>query len=117
MRQPVPNVAPADVERIVRRDFPEQVEHVMEILRDYGAEDSQREVDRVRLAILKLANGDLQKLRQQLNVAKCDYRDVLAPAEYPGYLRAAPALSLPANADQNGIVSSDWEQYDVWFSR
>jgi hypothetical protein len=117
MQQPVPNVTPADVERITRRDFPKQVQQAMAVLSEYGTEDWQREVDRVRLAILKLANGDLQKLRQQMNVAKCDYRDVLAPAEYPDYLRAAPALSLPANADQKGTVTSDWEQYQAWLSR
>jgi hypothetical protein len=57
-------VTAADVERIVRRDFPpEQVGSVLTVLNEHGAEEWQLETDRVRLAVLKLANRDLQQLR------------------------------------------------------
>ncbi len=59
MRVPqlTPTVTAADVERIVRRNFPpEQVRSVLTVLNEYGAEEWQRETDRVRLAVLKLAN-------------------------------------------------------------
>jgi len=40
-------------------------------------------LDRVRLAVLKVAAGDLPELRRQVEVAKVDWRDVLIAAEQP----------------------------------
>jgi hypothetical protein len=42
-----------------------------------------RESERVHLAALKLAQGDLERLRHNVQVARTDYRDVLYWAEYP----------------------------------
>ncbi len=84
--QPTPNVTRADVERVLRRDFPpERVAEVLAMLDEYGPDDWHREPERVRLAVLKLAAGNLERLRYELEGAKRDYRDVLSPAEYPGY--------------------------------
>ena len=78
LKQPTPAVTPSDVDRIVRRDFPpEQFDSVMNLLNEYGAERWQCERPRVQLAALKLSGGDLKKLRNQIDSAKCDYRDVL----------------------------------------
>ena len=86
--QPTPDVTGADVERVVRRDFPaDRVATVLAMLEEYGVEKWQRESHRVRLAVLKLAAGSLKRLRQELECAKHDYREVLGPAEYPGYTR------------------------------
>lgn len=74
----------ANVERVVRRDFPpDRVPEVLAILNEYGTESWHYEVDRVRLAALKIAAGSLEELRIQIKIAKTDYRDVLAPAENP----------------------------------
>jgi hypothetical protein len=56
---------------------------VLELLDDYGVESYERERERVRLAILKLSEGNEEKLREFFAVAKRDYRDVLFWAEYP----------------------------------
>lgn len=82
--QPTPTVTCADVEHVVRRDFlPDQVPEVLAILNEYGTERWHHEPCRVRLAALKIAAGRLEELRTQIKIAKCDYRDVLASAEYP----------------------------------
>src|SRR6266404_4991616 len=79
-----PTPASADVERVVRRDFPpDRVPDVLAILNEYGTERWHHEPDRVRLAALKIAAGRLEELRIQIKIAKTDYRDVLAPAENP----------------------------------
>jgi hypothetical protein len=81
VHQPVPKVSPHDVERIVRRDFSEeQFETVMGILNEYatGSVDGS---PRVQLAVLKLADGNLEALRRSINTANRDYRDVLVAAE------------------------------------
>jgi hypothetical protein len=119
MRQPTPDVTSADVERVVRRDFPaDRFAVVMAMLNEYGADESwQREADRVRLAALKLAAGNIERLRYEIEGAKADYRDVLGPAEYPGYgKRARGRKKLPPEEEQR-IIDADWKQYQDWLTR
>jgi hypothetical protein len=113
--QPIPDVTPLDVKRIVRRDFPEiQFDSVMAALKGY---EGNRERSRVQLAILKLARGSLDALRKHINTATQDFRDVLAPAEYPEYSKLAFRVrELPA-AEQQRIIDSDWTQYQDWLRR
>ena len=69
--QPTPTVSSADVESVVRRDFPaDRVAEVLTLLGEYGTESWPRESDRVRLAALKLASGSLDMLSQEIEVAK-----------------------------------------------
>jgi len=118
MNQPTPEVNENDVIRIVQRDFPgKQFDAVISILNEYGAEDYQRGVHRVRLAALKLAGGDLQALRRQIDVAKRDYRDVLALAEYPEYMQKVPPSENLAEAERERIIRADWMQYQSWLNR
>jgi hypothetical protein len=57
--------------------------HVLELLDTYGVESYERERARVQVAILKLSAGREEKVREYVDVAKRDYRDVLFWAEYP----------------------------------
>src|SRR5215468_7997202 len=110
-KQPTPDVTSDDVVRIVRRDFSaEQFADVMATLKEYGTEKWQQGIPRVQLATLKLANGDLEKLRKSIEIAKRDYRDVLAPAEYPGYLRETFIVSRPGPdaKEMQQIIDDDW---------
>src|SRR5437588_7538753 len=56
---------------------------VLELLDSYGVESYERERERVQLGILKLSEGNEEKLREFVAVAKRDYRDVLFWAENP----------------------------------
>ena len=116
-QQPVPQVSDADVERVVNRDFPgEDTAAAREMLASYGKESWHREVPRVRLAILKLAEGSLQKLGGAVKMASRDYRDVLAYAEYPSYFQSI-APNEPDAAKRNRAVDDDWRQYRGWFEK
>ncbi len=116
MDQPVPKVTAADVERIVRRDFPaERYDEVMGVLRRYGTVDYEREPDRVRLAILKLAGGDFSRLEAETQGAKSDYRDTLLAAEYP--LCAKKMFHAWSDAERQEVYARDWEQYRKWLER
>ena len=108
--QPLPKVSGADVERVIERDFPFEQRSVVRSLFD----EYPRQSPRVRLAVLKLAAGDIAKLREWLSVARIDFRDVLAPAESPGYRFGARDLS---REEQQRIIDSDWKQYQAWLSR
>ena len=115
MDQPVPNVSEADVARVVRRDYPsDRFDEVMAVLSEYGTEDWQHGPHRVRLATLKLAHGSLASLRQQIDVAKCDYRDVLAYAEYPEYMTEVPPAADPSDQRVQNVITRDWSQYQRW---
>ena len=118
MEQPTPAVTRADVERVVRRDFPpDQFDSVMSVLAEYGRENWHRELHRVQLAVLKLAAGSLDGLRAEIETAKCDYRDVLAYAEYPAYMKKTFRISqLPAE-ERRKIIDEDWRQYETWLQR
>src|SRR5262245_50937239 len=95
MRQPPPSVTEADIERVVRRDFPATV--AAEIL-DLIATIDVREKPRVVLACLKIANGDLDRLRADLADASGWYREFLGEAEYPlATKRWSRMASLPEN--------------------
>ena len=118
VHQRIPDATEGDVQRIVRRDFAhEQFGTVMSVLDEYAKGGFRRECSRVQLAILKLANGDLEAVRRYFTAANRDYRDVLAAAEYPEYVRAGTRVrELPRKARQQ-IVNSDWEQYEQWLRR
>jgi predicted metal-dependent hydrolase len=118
MTQPHPNVTVADVERVVRRDYAaDRVDEVHKMLSEYGAEDWHPEVDRVRMAILKLAAGNFEELRMHLEIAKRDFRDVLSEAEYPLYTKKWFRIdTLPAD-EQQRIIDADWKQYEDWLKR
>ena len=108
--QPVPKVSDADVARIVARDFDAaERDAATEIVHRYGVEKWEMEIARVRLAALKLASGDLERLRGAIAMAKTDYRDALAQAEYPRY--------MGERHPDGAAIDSDWEQYSQWFSR
>jgi hypothetical protein len=97
LTQPIPQVTPVDVERVVRRDFSDDdYATVMTILNDYGRENWHRERTRVQLAALKVANANVQKRRACIESANRDYRDALAAAEYPAYCKMAWGQDLPA---------------------
>src|SRR5438094_9887849 len=73
-----------EVVGVVQETFPEtSYSRVLELLDTYGVESYERERERVQLAILKLSEGNEEKLREFVAVAKRDYRDVLFWAENP----------------------------------
>jgi hypothetical protein len=74
-----------EVVAVVQKTFPESAHaRVLELVDSYGLESYERERERVQLGILKLSEGNEEKLREFVAVAKRDYRDVLFWAEYPG---------------------------------
>ena len=83
----------------------------MSVLEEYGGEKWERECPRVQLAALKLADGKLEVLKKQISTAKRDFRDVLAPAEYPEYMRRGmfKVSKMPIH-EQQLVIDSDLKQ-------
>ena len=81
-----------DVLVAVKRWLPnEDTTTVLSVLDAYGTEIYERERERVHIAILKLSEGNVDKLLQYVTAAKQDYRDVLYWAEYSDASRHADA--------------------------
>ena len=108
--QPHPTYADSDLVRIVARDYPASSRaEVRDQLASYS--DDEHEPLRVRMACLKLAQGDLRALREAVGIARLDYRDVLAPAEYRRYLSARD------EAARQRAIDEDWAELQAWLRR
>lgn len=86
---------------------------VLTVLHTYGEESHEQEVDRVRLAILKLSgtHPKIEDIHANTAAAKCDYRDVLCWAEYP---RQAKFLSKPDGPEKERAIKADKDEYETW---
>ncbi len=120
-RRPLPDVTQEDVGRIVRRDFPAaQFHDVIAILGEFDNKWESTRI-RVRLAALKLADGNLDAVKKQMAFANQDYRDVIVAAAYPGYWKATPSVrELPrklSKKERQQIIDADWNQYQDWLRK
>ncbi|WP_263417388.1 hypothetical protein [Terriglobus albidus] len=52
------------------------------MLLEYQTEAWHGEVERVRIGVLQICQGNLERMRRLVDVAKRDYRDLLMLAEY-----------------------------------
>ena len=84
-----------------------------------GVSDAGRA--RVQLAVLKLADGRIEELGKWIEVAERDFRDTLAPAEYPEEFQATWALRRDLSEEDKARVaairSRDRAQYLEWLKR
>ena len=113
MEQPIPKVTEEDVNRVIMRDFGEaRLPEVLAVL----AKCSFNDTPRVRLAILKLANGNLETLAEQTTIASQDFRDVVAWAEYPRWSKEIGFEDVDQGVAAE-VISDDWKQYCEWFGR
>lgn len=113
--QPIPDVTEKDVERIVIRDYGQALlDHVLRILGEYGSRPGTRPGSaRVHLAILKVADGNLDTLAEIVELAIGDFRDVVSMAEYPNYTyRYGSEIK-----DRQQAIDDDWRQYREWLDR
>jgi hypothetical protein len=91
---------------------PDDEDLARQLLAEYGVEEYEREASRVRLAVLKLSGQILEKVEEYVGIAKKDYRDVLALAEYPGQLRAQTWKMNPE--ERKELEDRDREQFEAW---
>lgn len=103
----------------VNRYWPDvDPQEIMEILDRYGVERYERGRARVQLAILKLSQGDRDRLEAYVKMAKRDYRDVLAYAEYPEEMRTGPVAMRQLSAEEaKALRRRDKAQYRQWLRR
>ena len=114
MAQYIPDVTEADVGRVVRRDYPPQIQPVIEeLIRAVEV----REKTRVVLACLKNANGDFEKLKGELGNASGWWREIISEAEYPNYTKKMFRIDRLTAEEQQRIIGKDKKQYLEWLQR
>ncbi|HKN66678.1 MAG TPA: hypothetical protein VJW73_10395 [Gemmatimonadaceae bacterium] len=70
---------------------------------------------RVQLAVLKLSAGRAESVPSLVQLAKLDYRDVLAPAEYPRQdAHGFASLDALSETERQRLVQEDRAQYLAW---
>src|SRR5262245_38609688 len=111
MPQYVPEVTEADVERVVRRDYPAAIRAAIHE-RIRGVE--VREKPRVVLACLKNARGDLERLKRDLADAGGYWREIIGEAEYPNYMKKVFRIEKLPVEERERIIEKDKTQYLRW---
>jgi hypothetical protein len=90
-------------------------QQIMDVLDRYGTETSERGRARVQLAILKLTEGQRERLEELVGMAKRDYRDVIAYAEYPEEMRTGfVGMKRLSPEEAQAVRQRDREQYLAW---
>jgi len=113
--QPVYQPQPGDLERKLESTFPNESERASanRLLGLYGEEEWHKGIERVRIAALYNSDGDLGKLRAQIELANIDYRDVIASAEYRSLMKL-PADIKPGSEAYEEAVEDDSRRYQAW---
>ena len=112
--QPTPTVDENDVERVLRRDYPPNL--VDEILALIAAVEVS-EKPRVVLGCLKIADGNVDRLRRELADASGYYREILGEAEYPLATKRWSRIPTLSDDEVRAIYDKDWQQYSAWLMR
>lgn len=116
MELPIANISENDIDRLVKRDFhPEEVIEILKLLSLYQSETLNGK-NRVHASILKLSNGNISKVRNYIEMANNDYRDVIALAEYPNFSEHAFNDDLVEDKVKQ-LENSDYVQYAIWFNK
>ena len=100
------------IEQRIGRMWPnEDAQEILDLLNQYSGRGSGF----VKLAILKLCEGDKSRLPELLETAQRDYRDVIAAAENPRMfkLTAAERKSMPARKLEQ-LKRQDKREYKRW---
>lgn len=116
MEQKIPSISNDDINRIIKRDFPQlKPSEIEDVLKGYNSE-SERGKNRVYASILKLSNGNIKLIREYVEKANIDYRDVIALSEYPNYSEYAFEDELPVQKKKQ-LIDDDWKQYEAWLDK
>ena len=123
MEDKIPRITNDDIKRIIERDFPKnERDRVIKTLNRYKSE-SEKDANRVHAAILKIADGSVEKVEKNVKVAIIDHRDVLSWAEYPNYFKfVREDISYKQNFEipfekEKQRNDDDWQQYNEWLNK
>lgn len=90
-------------------------QEILDLLNEYGSKSYETGRERVQMAILKLSGGDRKRLPDLVKMAKRDWRDVLAYAEYPEEMKTGPIkMRAMSKREAQSVRRRDKRQYEKW---
>jgi predicted RNA binding protein YcfA (HicA-like mRNA interferase family) len=114
----IPKVDSQDVHRIIKRDFgTDQARIVFSLLISQSSAHWSKGSgkDRIFLAILKLAGGDVDAIPQQIQAANLDPRDLIGFAEYPRFMKIGFIGAEKLNPiERQKLLDDDYQDYLNW---
>jgi hypothetical protein len=112
--QYIPSVSESDIERILQRDYPSDLQVIIyEMIRGIEV----REKPRVIMACLKNANGNFEHLKGELTNASGWWREIISEAEYPNYTKKMFRIDRLSADEEERIIEKDKTQYLAWLHR
>ncbi len=109
----IPDFEKGEIEFLISREFLERAKEVEN--KFSGLQESWMNINRTKAAILRLAEGDFDKIRELIKQANADPRDVIAYAESPHSMQFS--WSDKNNMTEEEIEEfrqNDWEEYQEW---
>jgi len=111
--QPIPRFEEGEIDFLINREFPERAQEVCN--KFSGLQEFWINTTRTKAAILKLADGDFDKIKELIKKANRDPRDVIAFAEYPCYTQMDwDETNEMSQEEKQVIFDNDWEKYRNW---
>lgn len=98
---------------LVAREFPERA---LEVENKFaGLQEFWINTNRTKAAILKLADGNFDKIKGLIKEANADPRDVIAYAEFPRSMNMGWTEKRTMTPEEKEEVrQKDWEEYLEW---
>jgi len=112
--EPVAKISDKTLERLLRREFGDHASEAKEKFLHVKS-NSPGGKNRISAAILKLSNGDLDKINYYIDLCNQDFRDVVAPAEYPRY--STVAFNETPRWKKRQYYFADWKDYSNWLRK
>lgn len=111
IEQPIAKISDTELERLIDREFPENLDLVKRKLTKIKS-DSPNGQNRIGAAVLKLANSDLNEIDYLIKKANEDFRDIVSLAEYP---RASKyGFEERSDNELKADYLNDWTEYSEW---
>ena len=115
-RQPAAKITDKMLDRLIHREFSDQAGQVKQKLEGVKGETPYGK-NRNAAAILKLVNKDFDAIDHLIAISNSDFRDVIAPAEYPKCLELGFGDFPKDPEERRRLYLADWRQYAKWLRK
>jgi hypothetical protein len=112
--EPVARISDNKIDRLLLREFGSHASEVKEKFLHLKS-DTPGGKNRISAAILKLSNGDMDKIDHYIDLCNLDFRDVVGPAEYRRYTTVA--FNEIPRWKKRQFYLADRKEYSNWLRK
>lgn len=111
--QPVPIISDEELDFLVSREFPDDIEIVRTKLNKIKS-NTKNGKNRISTSVLKLADKNLDKIDLLVKRANEDFRAIVSEAEYPRAHKSGFELFDKEEKAIKEVLLGDWEEFLTW---